>query len=51
MLKPSEFKRWVDSCVQSARDQGLSDEEIYLEFLEQLRFMTCNVMMKVANKR
>ncbi len=49
-MLPSEFKVWLDRCIRDARIQGLSDEAIYLELLEQVRFMTTMQMIKTANK-
>ncbi len=47
-MLPQEFKFQIENCVKFAKAQGLSDAAIYLEFLEQVRFMTTKIMLQVV---
>ena len=48
-MDPQEFKSLLDKCILDAKNQGLSDEDIYLEFLEKVRFMTVKIMLKTLS--
>ncbi len=50
-MQPSEFKARLEHYIHEAVSRGLSDEEIYIEFLEQVRHMTSKQMIKVAEKQ
>ena len=50
-MKPQEFKSLVEECIRQGKEAGLSDEEILLEFLEQVRFMVVRQMLKVAKEQ
>ena len=43
-----QFKMNVDQCIRDARAQGLSDEQILLEMLEQVRNLTCKQILRLA---
>ncbi len=47
-MKPLEFKNWLDNCLRDARTQGLSDEDILIELLEQTRILTTKVQLKLC---
>lgn len=44
-----EFKTAIESCIQKAKAGGLSDEEIFCEFLEQVHSMTARHAMKLLS--
>jgi len=49
-MGPQEFKSLVETCIQQAKEAGLSDEEILLEFLEQVRFLIVHQMIRLCTK-
>ena len=46
MITPAEFKNWIEKCKRDAKAEGMTDDQIYLEFLEQVRHMTSGMMIK-----
>ena len=49
-MTPQEFKRWIENAIRDAKIQGLSEADIYLELLEQVRHLTTRLMLKVSEK-
>lgn len=49
-MNPAEFKRWLEQCIKDAKLQGLTDEQIYAEFLDQVRHMTIRQMLKTCKE-
>ena len=41
----------VEDCIRQAKEAGMSDEDILLEFLEQLRFMIVRQMLSTCKKQ
>jgi len=50
-MEPQEFKTLVETCIRQAKEAGLSDEEILLEFLEQVRFLIVHQMIRLCANR
>lgn len=50
-MELAEFKLWLERCINDAKRNGLTDQQIFIEFLEQVRLMTVKMMIKVAKKR
>ena len=46
-----EFKSSIEACIQKAKEGGLSEEEIFCEFLEQVRFMTVKQSVKLLAQK
>jgi hypothetical protein len=47
MLKPSEFKSWMDRCIRDARERGLSETDIICELIDQLKRLLVGIEVKV----
>lgn len=45
------LKVTVEQCVKTAQTEGLSDLEICVELLEQVRLLTCKQVIKLVSKR
>ncbi len=48
MITRQQFKAWIENTKKDALLQGLTEEDIYLEFLEQVRFMCVDQQLKIA---
>jgi hypothetical protein len=45
-MDPSEFKRWIENCIQEAESQGLSEELVLYELIEQVKFKLVEQQIK-----
>jgi hypothetical protein len=48
-MHPIEFKVWLENCIRDAKANGLPEDEICLEFLEQTRMMLVKQQLKIAH--
>ncbi len=48
MIARQEFKAWIENTKKDALLQGLSEEDIFIEFLEQVRFMCVEQQLKTS---
>lgn len=46
MVHPIEFKKWLNDCIENARNQGMTEEEILLALLEE----THSQLLRVHNQ-
>ena len=49
-MTPQDFKNLIDEAIKKGIDAGLSEEEIFCELLEQVRFMTIRENLRVLSK-
>lgn len=50
-MQPCEFKMWLDNCISNAKINGLTDNEILIEFMEQTRLMLIKKSIESCAKR
>ncbi len=46
-----EFKVWIEHAIRDAKRQGLSEADIYLELLEQVRIYTTRLMYTAVEQQ
>jgi len=50
-MNPQELKTWIEDCIRTAKSKGMSDEEILIELMEQVRIMLVREAIKICDKR
>lgn len=50
-MMPQEFKCWIEDCIRNAKKNGLSDEDILFELMEQVKIMTVREQIKILGNK
>ncbi len=51
MMLISEFNQWLDNCERDAEAKGLTEEEIFLAYLERVRSETVRRLVKKVSPK
>lgn len=50
-MEPQEFKCWIENCVRDAKLRGLTEDEILIEMIEQVRRMLLKKEIDILGSR